>query len=86
MSVLNALRLPARSLSHYSSTRTISSTVRKLATNTPRSEAGQVISEVSKQEGGTHKGKIIHNLPCVGFRAYLTTRFQGPLQLNCNPK
>lgn len=69
MSLFNAIRLPARNLTYYNSRRTISSTVLRLASKTPRSEAGQVISDVSKQEGGTYKGKIYRHLSSLGFTA-----------------
>ena len=55
---LSPLRLPAYNLISHIPRRAISTTIRGMAANTNRSEAGQVISEVSKQEGGTYKGKM----------------------------
>ena len=93
MSFLRTLR--PSSLSHIRNTtpifrRTIQTTSRTMVTNTQQSEASKVISDVSKQEGGTHKGSI--SSPSQIHHQYhetsskLTPLLQAPHPPNCNPK
>lgn len=59
MSLRSLVRLPNRLLFQPSSRRTISATTCTMAANTQKSEVGQVISDVTKQEGGSSKGTTL---------------------------